>query len=299
MRFTIGDNVGGYELIKELGEGNMGQVFLGKRTASSAEYALKIAYGKEQDPMIEALYKEASILKSLRNGKYPECYGFFREKEYACLLMEYIPGTNLETVICEAALSYEDRLKLAMDVADLLWQLHSHRPPIVYRDLKPSNIIKEPSGQLRLIDFGTAILYDDSLLVSQNETGAGTYGYAAPEQRLGRKADVRSDVYALGACISYLMSGVNPGLPPFRIDPVKKRKEIANIISRATMEDPKERYQNAGDLIIDLSKIVRQEKRIGNSKSLLGKKRAESINPYIKNRQWNILRSDKKFLGLW
>lgn len=289
--------IGDYRVIKKLGEGNMGVVYLAVKESEDMPYAIKVSYGACGSPVRQALKQEAEVLKSLKDSRFPAFYGYEETKELAYLVMEYIPGENLLAVIAKKGETICS-MRFLQELVDLLWQLHSHRPPIVYRDLKPANLIVEPSGKLRMIDFGTAIFQGAAGTDANAERVAGTYGYAAPEQRLGKQADLRSDIYAIGAIISYLYTGTSPELPPFEIDTNLSNKNLKEIVRRCIQENPDERFQNAGDLLMDIMKVKDTEDK---KKGLFtrGERNGEKINRYIKKREWNIMRSEKQFLGLW
>lgn len=280
--------IDGYLVLKELGEGSMGQVFLGIKEGRNIPVAIKTARAEKV-----ALWREYEILKSLKDSRFPSVYEYKSIEEFDYFVMEYISGTDLEHVIQSGGLKKEEVLPLMKSIVDVIWSLHSGRPPVYYLDLKPSNIIIEPSGAIRLIDFGTAIRQGEGKGLL-----GGTLGYASPELRRGALGDAKADVYALGALFSYLLTGINPALPPFQIETKNLPKEYQSVIKRATAEQAEERYQNAGDLLNDLKRLSEYQEGknypwISDVRGMFRKK------PFIKKREWNVLLSEKKVLGLW
>ena len=126
------------------------------------------------------------------------------------IVMDYIEGRHLESVIREyGAQDQADVIEWAKQLCDVLSYLHSRKPPIIYRDMKPSNVMLRPDGKVMLIDFGTAREFKESSVA--DTTCLGTQGYAAPEQYGGHgQTDARTDIYCLGATLYHLLTGHNP-----------------------------------------------------------------------------------------
>lgn len=141
----------------------------------------------------------------------------------------------------------------------MLFYLHTLKPPRIFRDLKPSNIILQPNGVIKLIDFGTMKNYDESR--TEDTVNLGTKGYAAPEQFGGRgQTDARTDIYGLGMTLYHLITGVNPSIMPFEIKPISYyRKDISTDLQRIVLKcievEREKRYQTAIELLNDLEKI--------------------------------------------
>ncbi len=148
-----------------------------------------------------------------------------------------------------------------MKLASVLSYLHSQDNPIIFRDLKPANIMVREDGDVRLVDFGIARYFAKG---ASNDTQAlGTPGYAAPEQYGGGQSDQRSDVYALGANLHQMITGINPGLSPFRFDPLRTHcpeisTEFEAVIARCLELDQERRPQDVGEVQIALLDEIRR-----------------------------------------
>jgi serine/threonine protein kinase len=166
-----------------------------------------------QRQAIAAFQREADMLAHLSNEHIPRIYDRFSEQNRHYLVMEFIDGATLEQEIVRAAgkLDQARVIDIALQVLDTLEYLHNLNPPVIYRDLKPSNVMLTKGGLVKLIDFGIARLFQPQ----SNATMIGTQGYAPPEQYRGR-AEARSDLYALGATMHHALSGRDPAAePPF------------------------------------------------------------------------------------
>ncbi len=249
-----------YELCKKIGAGGSGAVYLAwdrhlerfvavkeeLRTAETESFA------KDGD----FLREEMKMLKALQHPMLPAVYDYFGETEQY-LVMEYIPGESLHNFIeREGAVPEGQACQWALQLLNLLSYLHARKPPVIYRDLKPANIILCPDGNLRVVDFGAArqACYDGR----RPEHLAGTAGYAAPEQLCG-KADERSDLYTLGATLYHMLTGHDPGRPPYGLRPVRSMRpevsqELEWIVAKCTGAEPVRRYQTAEELRKDLEK---------------------------------------------
>ena len=206
-----------------------------------------------RDLALQNFEREANILATLNHPAVPKVYDYFSEENRAYLVMEFIDGRDLEAVISDGSgfLPQDQILAWALQLCDVLSFLHSHTPPIIFRDIKPSNIMLDKHGQMRLIDFGIAKNFQPG----QKGTMIGTEGYSPPEQYRGI-ADKRTDVYALGATLHHLLTRQNPQVePPFSfherpipatspgVDP-----EFAHIVMRALEYDPERRYASIDEM---------------------------------------------------
>jgi outer membrane protein assembly factor BamB/tRNA A-37 threonylcarbamoyl transferase component Bud32 len=220
--------------------------------------AVKEMVNHAPDPQMRAVAlqnfeREANILATLNHPAIPKVYDYFSEDNRAYLVMEFIDGRDLEAVISDGTgfLPQDQILAWALQLCDVLAFLHSHSPPIIFRDMKPSNIMLDKHGQIRLIDFGIAKNFQPG----QKGTMIGTEGYSPPEQYRGI-ADQRTDLYALGATLHHLLSRQNPQVePPFsfherpitaanpNVDP-----EFAQIVMRALEYEPDRRYASPEEM---------------------------------------------------
>ena len=172
-----------------------------------------------QKQAVAAFQREADMLAQLSNEHIPRVFDRFSDQNHHYLVMEFIDGITLEQKLQNAGgkLPESEVIDVALQVLDTLEYLHNLEPPVIYRDLKPSNVMLTPSEQVKLIDFGIARLFQPL----SNATMIGTQGYAPPEQYRG-KVEFRSDLYALGATMHHALSGRDPALePPFSFPPLR------------------------------------------------------------------------------
>lgn len=175
--------LGKYELLEQIGAGGSGVVYLALDRHLERYVAVKAEKQPEKSEETDILKKEMEMLKALKHPMLPAVFDYFQETE-RYLVMEYIEGESLHNFIeREGSVPEKQVYKWAVQLAELLSYLHAQKPPVLYRDMKPNNIIICPDGNLRVIDFGAAlrIHYDRR----ETEMLAGTVGYAAPEQLAG------------------------------------------------------------------------------------------------------------------
>jgi serine/threonine protein kinase len=216
---------GRYRVIKPLGGGGMKLVYLAEdlrlaaRSCALAEMVDSFTSPETQKQAIAAFQREADMLAQLSNEHIPRVFDRFSAENRHYLVMEFIDGITLEQKLQNAGgkLPENEVIDLALQVLDTLEYLHNLEPPVIYRDLKPSNLMITASEQVKLIDFGIARLFQPL----SNATMIGTQGYAPPEQYRG-KVEFRSDLYALGATMHHALSGRDPALePPFSFPPLR------------------------------------------------------------------------------
>lgn len=179
------------------------------------------------------------------------------DQEKFLIVMDYIEGNSLQKAIDDyGAQPQEEVVEWAKQLCDALRYLHSCAPPIIYRDMKPANIMLRPDGKVSLIDFGTAREYKTG---SAGDTSVlGTRGYAAPEQYGGQgQTDARTDIYCLGATMHHLLTGQDPCKPPYTRYPIRQydpslSSGLEEILLKCTNDDPGERYQNCAELLYAL-----------------------------------------------
>src|SRR5262249_33976658 len=172
---------------------------------------------KEHDEALDRFEHEANLLKRLRHPRIPRIYADFKDEGRQYLAMDFVEGQDLEEGIKrEHRIPEEQALKWADQICDVLEYLHSQKPePIIFRDMKPSNVMIEPDGNVKLIDFGIPKVFQHA----QRGTQIGTPGYAPPEQYQGL-ATPASDIYALAATLHHMLTGRDPrDEPPFSFPP--------------------------------------------------------------------------------
>ena len=198
--------------------------------------------------------REANILATLSHPTIVQAFDYFSEADISYLVQEYVEGSDLETLLAdlEGFLPEPQVVHWAIQICEVLSFLHSHEPqPIIFRDLKPSNIMIDVHGRIRLVDFGIARVFQSGL----KGTMVGTEGYSPPEQYRG-SVDPRVDIYALGATIHHLLSKQDPRLePPFSFHerPIHQTnpfvsRELVEVINRALEYDVNKRYSSAEEM---------------------------------------------------
>lgn len=262
----VGTVLGGkYEILKKIGQGGMSIVYLALDTHLNKQWAVKeIKKSKNQDTrtLLKSLQREANILKMVDHPVLPRIVDIINHKGTVFVVMDYIEGRPMNEILkLEGAQSQDRVIEWAKDLCGALDYLHSLNPPIIYRDMKPSNIMLKPDGKVKLIDFGTAKEFDEGSIA--DTTALGTRGYAAPEQfgdSKGRgihKTDARTDIYSLGATLYHIVTGKNPSEPPYVIKPIREWDSslsvgLEKIINKCTEPNPEDRYQNCVELLYDL-----------------------------------------------
>jgi serine/threonine protein kinase len=273
--------IGPYRLIRELGRGGMGAVYLAARDDEQyeSEVAIKLVQpGLDTDFILRRFRRERQILARLQHPNIAKLFdGGTADDGTPYFVMEYIQGSWITKHAAEKNLSTEQRLRLFLPVCAAVEYAHRHF--IVHRDLKPGNILIDPNGVPKLLDFGISKL----LLPGQNDpsetqgVGMMTPDYASPEQIIGNPATVMSDMYSLGAVLYELLTGVRPHridqctplaleraividatIPPsaaVRSNPPLARRlagDLDNIILRAMQKEPERRYSSVEQMAEDI-----------------------------------------------
>src|SRR6266849_845612 len=219
-----------YYIIGEVGAGGFGSVYKAKDTLSGDHLvAIKEVklLGLQQQAMIEAtnaFEREVSLLSQLDHPNLPHLYEHFRSPGHWYLVMDFIVGETLEEYQSKAPnrrLLLSEVLDIGLQLCTVLDYLHSQQPPIVFRDLKPANIMRTPTGQLYLIDFGIARYFKPGQ--AKDTVALGSHGYAAPEQYGKAQTTPRADIYSLGAVLHQLLTARDPSEAPFRFQPLRPK----------------------------------------------------------------------------
>jgi len=211
---------------------------------------------------VHAFEREANVMAMLNHPALPKIFDYFSEGNRSYLVMEFIPGKNLETVLEEAPgfLPEEQVIRWAIEICDVLAYLHGMKPdPIIFRDMKPSNVMQATHNRLMLIDFGIARVFQPE----QKGTMIGTEGYSPPEQYRG-VAEPRGDVYALGATLHHLLTKRDPRLePPFSFEERTVRSinpdvspGLEAIVSKALEYDIDKRFTSAEEMKLTLLALL-------------------------------------------
>ena len=257
----IGSLVDGkYKILNKVGQGGMSVVYLAMNEKANKQWAVKEVRKDgvlDFEAVKQGLVAETDILKKLSHPNLPSIIDVIDTEDSFIIIMDYIQGNALDKALKEyGALPEENVIEWAKQLCDVLGYLHSRQPPIIYRDLKPANIMLKPDGNITLIDFGTAREFKEKNLA--DTTCLGTIGYAAPEQFGGMgQTDARTDIYCLGTTLYHLVTGMNPSKPPYEIRPITEINPalstgLEQIINKCTQNDPNNRYQTDAELMYDL-----------------------------------------------
>lgn len=254
---------GCYEITKVVGKGGMSTVYQAKDLNNHNLLAIKDVErsGKADNEVVEqSLVGEGKMLMQLSNPHLPRIYDIIENPENFMLVMDFIEGESLDKLLArEGAQPMERVLNWGMQICEVFHYLHNQPTPIIYRDMKPANVILQPDGKLMMIDFGTARVQKVGVNMSADTICIGTAGFAAPEQFGGiGQSDARTDIFCLGATLYNMITGHSPCDRPMGILPLEQWNPalggtpIAEIIYKCTRNDPNERYQTAMELHEDL-----------------------------------------------
>ncbi len=262
---------GKYEILKEVGHGGMSVVYLAMDTHLNRNWAVKEIRktGKtKNDEIIEnSILVEANLIKRLDHPALPRIVDIIDNGSTIYIVMDFIEGESMDKILAEYGAQPEEKvIEWAMQVCDVFSYLHSQKPPIIYRDMKPANLMLKPNGNICIIDFGIAREYKEENLADTKVLG--TKGYAPPEQYNGQ-TDPRSDIYALGMTMHQLLTGVDPTsgeqYASVRYWNPELSEGIEAIINKCVEPAAENRYQNCQDLLLDLQdpeKVTRGWKRM-------------------------------------
>ncbi len=257
----IGSLVDGkYKILSKVGQGGMSVVYMAINEKANKTWAVKEVRKDgvlDFEAVKQGLVAETDILKKLNHPNLPSIIDVIDTEDSFIIIMDYIEGNSLNRALEEyGAQPQEFVIKWAKQLCDVLGYLHSRQPPIIYRDMKPANIMLKPDGNVTLIDFGTAREFKAKNLA--DTTCLGTVGYAAPEQFGGMgQTDARTDIYCLGATLYHLVTGCNPSEPPYEMKPIRQINPglsggLERIILKCTQRNPADRYQSAAELMYAL-----------------------------------------------
>ena len=204
--------------------------------------------------------REVQILQELRHPSLPIVLDAFVENARHYLVMSYSSGETLDAMLARRGVPFAetDVVGWALEVLSALGVMHRHNPPVIYRNLKPGNVVIDPTGTVRLLDFGLARFFTQGK--RRDTAPLGSVGYAPPEQTTGA-TDARSDLYALGVTMHQLLTNQHPtqhppgGIPPATTNPAGST-EVSNIIARAIERDPGRRWSSAAEMELALRRHV-------------------------------------------
>lgn len=231
---------GRYKIVKILGQGGMGAVYLAEDQRLPTQWAIKEMKrdgltAEELEHASELFRTEARLLSELRHRNLPRIVDFFETNEKLYLVMDFIEGTTLETrVEHDGPLSPTFALDLSLQISDVLDYLHTRPSPVIFRDFKPANVMLTPQNEVKLVDFGIARIFRQDQ--ASDTRALGTPGYAAPEQYGQGQSGPRTDLYAFGATLHFALSGRDPTPEPFVFPPLQDFRqdlptELVDLIS--------------------------------------------------------------------
>lgn len=254
---------GRYVIMDLLGQGGMGAVYraLDRRLDNSMIAIKEISTAAlspgELEKSVESFKQEASMLVSLRHHALPRISDFFSTVDGRWfLVMDYIEGETLEKIVRRRGrIPQEEVVVWARQLCDVLGYLHGQTPPVIFRDLKPSNIMLTAGNEIKIIDFGIARHFRPG--ISADTVSYASMGFAPPEQFGAGHADQRSDIFALGAIMHYLLSGITPAAEPFRFKPFDQLAGVSPGLSVLIMEmlelNPHNRPRDIGEIAARLA----------------------------------------------
>jgi serine/threonine-protein kinase len=257
---------GRYTVLSKLGKGGMGAVYLvsdnrlaGKQWAVKEMSDAALTDPGEKRKAVEAFQREATLLASLNHPNLTKVVDYFAEGGKHYLVMDYVSGQTLEETLDARTVPFAEAQVVAWaeQLCDVLSYLHSQATPIIFRDLKPGNIMIDQNGRLRLIDFGVARLFKPGQ--SRDTENFGTAGYAPPEQYGKGQTDARSDVYALGATLHQMLTLRDPTDEPFKFPAVTALNSVVSphvnmAVMRAVEQDRDRRWSSA----VEMAKALKQ-----------------------------------------
>ncbi len=257
----IGSIVDGkYKILNKIGQGGMSVVYLAMNERANKQWAIKEVRKdgtKDYEVVKQGLIAETDILKRLNHPHLPSIIDVIDCDDTFLIVMDYIEGRTLDHWLKKEGAQPQERVvEWAKQICDVLGYLHSRKPPIIYRDLKPSNVMLKPDGKIMIIDFGTAREFKEQSI--EDTKCLGTQGYAAPEQYGGHgQTDARTDIYNLGATMYHLLTGHNPSLPPYEMYPIRQwnpslSSGLEAIVTKCTQRNPNDRYQSCAELMYAL-----------------------------------------------
>ncbi len=214
---------GRYRIAKIVGQGGMGTVYraqdteLNDRPVAVKEMSVQSLSAQQAQEVAKAFKREATLLATLQHPNLPSVFEHFEEHGNWYIVMSFIQGETLEDYLKHTnrhKLAFPEVLQIGKQLCAALSYLHSQQPPIIFRDVKPANIMRTPDGQIYLIDFGVARRFKPGQ--AKDTTPFGSIGYAPPEQFNKAQTTPRSDIYSLGATLYQLLTGYEPDSTPFR-----------------------------------------------------------------------------------
>lgn len=249
-----------YVNVKSIGNGASGTVFKAFDKKLNRYVAIKRVSREE-----EWAWKEAEILKRLKHLSIPVIYDVLKDEDSVSIVMEYMEGNNMFSVLEEGEPFEEKRaVEIAIRIGECLSYLHGLPEKVIYRDLKPANLLIDSKDRVKLIDF------DSAFMGRENERKAiqtGTFGYSAPEQfSVQGTVDEKSDIYGFGTTLYHMLTGINPSRPPYRIHKIREinsfiSEGLEHIVEKCMEQDKEKRYKNMEEVLTELKNYDKKPKK--------------------------------------
>lgn len=277
---------GKYEILTEIGRGGMSVVYLARDRRLNKQWAIKevkrTSNGENQEVVYQSLLTEANLMKKLDHPRLPRIVDIIESGNTLYVVMDYIEGRPMDKVLKHNGPNKQEDIKAwerqvvkwGIQICEVLDYLHTRTPAIIYRDMKPSNLMLKPDGTVNVFDFGIAREYKEGR--KGDTTIMGTRGYAAPESFGGSgQTDARTDIYCLGVTLYQMLTGKDPTEPPYTLQPIRQcNPQLSDgmewIIQKCTQPDPLARFQSCEELMyylknvegMDRSVIARQKRKL-------------------------------------
>ncbi len=244
-----------YHIESVLGQGGMGTVYLAKdirlddRLCVVKELRDDFYRDEDKQRALSFFDREARMLARLKHGNIVQVSDYFSEQGKYFLVMEYVDGENLHSIMQKRegeAFDENQVVSWAIEICDVLTYLHAQNPPVIYRDLKPSNIMINAEGQLKLVDFGIA----RKIEADDENTRVVSAGYSPPEQYWGA-ANIQSDIYSLGSTMFFLLTGTDP--EPLKVNSPREVNEAVSeymdgVVQKCMAQELDQRYATSTEL---------------------------------------------------
>lgn len=267
---NTGQQLGPYLLLRKLGSGGFGEVFLAKDAERDQVAAIKVLHQSlSSDPQFQhRMIAEASVLERLHHPNIVEFREIRQDESGTYIVTEFLEGESLRCLQKRDRLKPADALSLTIQIGEALGE--AHRLNIVHRDIKPENVIIHPQRGAVLLDFGIARLSEEGTVTMPGKI-MGTWKYMSPEQLRGERVDFRSDIFSLGIVLYESLVGqrpfsgeydaavvyaiLNEEPRPLPADEIDIPKSVGGVIRRALQKKPQDRYQSVSELVEDLRRI--------------------------------------------
>jgi serine/threonine protein kinase len=313
----VPDKVGKYVIINEIGHGSTGSVYLSHDAYFQRDVAIKVynieADGDPQRATIarKMFFNEAHMVGMLQHPNILPIYDAGEESDQYYVVMEHIQGARTLESYCRPnnLLRIDDVVKIIFKCAKALH--YAHQRGVVHRDIKPGNIMLTTKGDVRIIDYGIAIMKDAD--ISRIEGIAGSPSYMSPEQIQASDITFASDLYSLGAVMYELLTGFRP----FRASTLSRLlnqvvfatptpihtlrsdvpEELEDVVTKALQKDPADRYADGGEFAVSLTKVVRelrdQYDRTDNREHFDLLRRLSFFHDFSQQEIWELLRASE------